>query len=338
MFERARDFCYTLLYKLRVWSTYALGLSLVLATSYYVLDPGGKPHIAVSGNPIVVEFPLFRECEITFLRPLDVRAYAIQKSDDVPAGGGRGSARGDSTTLDRKVFALHIGNPYFQASPASNAASSYRIVIYTRNNVSCQISSVVVDGRPLDLETIVRDNLRVRGEFVRFRYMRKDLANVIFGFNDVISNWVLTFMGFGIAVLALQLAATEVRVHLMSDRAFDRYLTRSFKYDAAVDGDARRDAFARCAAHWDILDRRFEFFQALGPAIGFIFTVSSLVEALHPALRASRDAYAFLSGIHVALISTFRGLLMRLVALESARVNDRLFERARTRICPADSV
>jgi biopolymer transport protein ExbB/TolQ len=90
------------------------------------------------------------------------------------------------------------------------------------------------------------------------------------------------------------------------------------------------DAFDKYAAHWAQLDKRFQFLQALGPAVGFILTVSSLVEALHPALLTANDLDAFLKGIHVAMIATFVGLLLRLVALEAARVNDKLLARADT--------
>jgi biopolymer transport protein ExbB/TolQ len=78
---------------------------------------------------------------------------------------------------------------------------------------------------------------------------------------------------------------------------------------------------------------QIRFLQALGPALGFILTVSSLVQALHPAsLLGSKGLDGFLSGIHVAMISTFLGLLIRIIALEAARVNDELLIRADLRL------
>jgi biopolymer transport protein ExbB/TolQ len=76
--------------------------------------------------------------------------------------------------------------------------------------------------------------------------------------------------------------------------------------------------------------------QALGPAVGFILTVSSLVGALHPALRSSNNLDGFLTGIHVAMISTFIGLLLRIIALWGERFNNELYERALLRL-PAES-
>ena len=60
------------------------------------------------------------------------------------------------------------------------------------------------------------------------------------------------------------------------------------------------------------------------------------MEALHPALASANDLSGFLAGIHVAMISTFLGLLTRLVAMEGSRVNDKLLERADLRLLGAE--
>jgi len=107
----------------------------------------------------------------------------------------------------------------------------------------------------------------------------------------------------------------------------NRYLTASFKLNNPhiIAEEYRQQASDKFAALWLKRDTWFQHLQLLGPALGFLLTVSSLIEALNP-LRSGNDLEGFLAGIHVALISTFLGLLLRLVALEGARVNDKLGE------------
>jgi hypothetical protein len=44
---------------------------------------------------------------------------------------------------------------------------------------------------------------------------------------------------------------------------------------------------------------------------------------------------AFMSGIHIAMVSTFLGLLLRIIALEGARVNDALLVKAQITLSTA---
>jgi hypothetical protein len=54
--------------------------------------------------------------------------------------------------------------------------------------------------------------------------------------------------------------------------------------------------------------------------------VSSLAAALHPAVQASQDAYTFLAAVQVAVISTFVGLLVRIIAHGCIVEAERLLE------------
>ena len=47
--------------------------------------------------------------------------------------------------------------------------------------------------------------------------------------------------------------------------------------------------------------------------MGFMLTVSSLVESLRPATQSSQNAYAFISGIQIAVVATFLGLAIRIL-------------------------
>jgi len=55
---------------------------------------------------------------------------------------------------------------------------------------------------------------------------------------------------------------------------------------------------------------RDSILSALGPAWGSFLPFLVSWQALHPAIHSTNDFEAFLKGIHVAMISTFLGLLI----------------------------
>jgi biopolymer transport protein ExbB/TolQ len=119
----------------------------------------------------------------------------------------------------------------------------------------------------------------------------------------------------------------ELRANLYSEKHFRRYLTKFLHIKNFQEEKQRDDAFDKYVAHWARWEEWFRFLQALGPAVGFILTVSSLIEALQPSTRAGNDLGGFLTGIHIAMISTFLGLLLRIVALEASRINGVLLRK-----------
>jgi hypothetical protein len=186
---------------------------------------------------------------------------------------------------------------------------------------------VRLDGYQVPLRLLFKDNVKTeKVKYVRFRYIRNDLARAIYEINDFVSNWVLTSMVVGISLLALQVSVLEVRCYFYPSRALKKVFGLAAGSGEPVDRADQQRAFDEFAAQWQTRDVLFQHLQALGPALGFLLTVSSLVEALHPSIRSANDLDGFLVGIHVALISTFLGLLMRIIALEGTRVNDKLRE------------
>ena len=147
-------------------------------------------------------------------------------------------------------------------------------------------------------------------------------------FNDPVSNWILTILFFGNSVLSSQLISLGLRAYASSDKSFKKYLIKHLKVKNPNDKKQQEEAFDKYAAVWHRRDVSFRFLQALGPALGFILTVSSLISALNPALLIGNDINGFMTGIHVAMISTFLGLFLRIIALEASRVNDKLLYRA----------
>jgi hypothetical protein len=195
----------------------------------------------------------------------------------------------------------------------------------------------MVDGKRLKLKEVFRDNVKsVRAEMVRARYIRTGVADWVYKLNDQGSNWVLTCMFCGMVLLVGKVGLMEFDAHVINEGAFRRRLVAAVKrvnIDLERSPEAALDFFAARWAEWE---SRFRYLQALGPAVGFILTVSSLIQALHPAVQAANDLEEFLRGVHVAMVSTFLGLALRLLAIEGARVNDAILARAELEVMAAE--
>ena len=293
----------------------------------------GKPRISVPGDGFVFELPPFRQCNVTFLDPVLIDSYNVGYRTQAarPTAGTPGSRK----VVAAETPTLIIDNPH--AQPSGTASNEVFVVtVEGVHAVNAEIASVSVNGKPLELRDFDKSNLKSVHHYVRLNYIRTTLAELLYELNDPVSNWVLTFMFVWCLILLNQVVWVAVAAHLYHDKAFDKYLARSWGIRDLDDKAQRENNENRCNAEWYSLHRSFHFLQALGPAVGFILTVSSLVGALHPALRSSNNLDAFLTGIHVAMISTFIGLLMRIIALWGERFNNELYDRALLRL-PAES-
>ena len=79
---------------------------------------------------------------------------------------------------------------------------------------------------------------------------------------------------------------------------------------------------------FQLLHRRLIFVRVLGPATGFLLTVSSLVAGLHPSVHSAQDSFLFISSLQLALVATFVGLLIRILAEFAIRLHTSAAERA----------
>jgi hypothetical protein len=142
-----------------------------------------------------------------------------------------------------------------------------------------------------DLDAVVEPT----GQLRRDQLVREQITDFIFKYNETLSNYALAFMVSVFAYFSYQLIA------LYAD------LLRSTK---AGKSDEVRGRLERMREQ----RRSFEFWRAAGPTLGFLMTVSSLAAALHPSVQATRNAAQFLAAVDVAVISTFVGLMVRLIA------------------------
>jgi len=329
------DFCSWAMKFIKARSTFKtalIALALALATCWYILDLTGKSCINVPGNSVDFELPPFQHCDITFLNPVMIKSYIIADAlkftdlgKSIPTAL---PSEAVSRSVNRELSFLTIENSD-HTQPTTGATQLYRVHIFMGPSLNSEIVAVSIDDKAIDLKLFFKHYLKSQGEFIRFRYIRKTLADFLYSMNDVVSNWILTFMFFGIVWEIGKLGIMELRACVFySDSRFERYLITSLNIKNMAEEKQRAEALDKYHADYWRLDNWFRFLQALGPALGFILTVSSLVQALHPALFKANNLDGFLNGIHVAMISTFLGLLLRIIALEAARVNDKLFIRA----------
>ena len=289
----------------------------------------GKSYIRITGNNIKFKLPAFHHCDITFLNPVRVQSYGVGRNPESTATNENLVIPIKSTNVGRDVTVLNVDNPYqMQTEFVSGSNRPYFVVIYSTATLGSDIVGVSIDGEQINLRLFSKNQLTVKGEFIRFRYIRKDLAEFLFRMNDPISNWILTFMFFGCVLLSVKLVDMEIRAYFWSNSRFEKNLERFLSNKDLHSKKQCQEAFDKNNAHWAEWDSRFRFLQAVGPAMGFILTVSSLIEALHPTLLNTNDLDTFIKGIHVAMISTFLGLLVRIIAIEASRINDKLFARA----------
>lgn len=295
---------------------------LAAATFWYVLNPLGQAYINVPGSRLSFEIAGFERCSITFRSPLRITKWVV-RLNQVPGNGSvsSGFLAGKSVS-GGDIALLKIAAP----KPPDGKAQSYLVDVFSTSSPTFEVQAISVDGHAMNLNDFFKSSLRSESEYIRLRYIRRPLANVIFRWNDPVSNIVLTLMFMGIVWLLFLMLQMEWSAYLRSDQSFRGYLDK--KFGVGKVGFQDKEAYDKYVNHWAEWDTWYRFFQALGPALGFILTVSSLIQALNPVVLGANNLDAFLRGIHVAMVATFIGLLLRIVALESARVNDALLARA----------
>lgn len=173
------------------------------------------------------------------------------------------------------------------------------------NSLACKAHSYSGD----ELSELIPRDTGV--QLLHINLIQERLSDYLLLFNSSVGNLILM-------VLCAVLLWAMWRV---GDAALQRWKVREAKLqqvaEKVVNEATSRDAAILrdqlAAQYWH--DCRWSnFWKVAGPAFGFLLTVSSLAASLHPSVQAARDAYAFVAGIQIAVISTFIGLLIRIFA------------------------
>jgi biopolymer transport protein ExbB/TolQ len=155
--------------------------------------------------------------------------------------------------------------------------------------------------------------------------IQEELSNIVYGFNTSVSNLLLAGMTVALVWFGYVLSIGAVAAYVSSSKSIRKALAKRVASAPARLRQGGEEAFLR--AEFKLTNRRLAFAKTMGPALGFLLTVSSLSAALHPSVQATQDTFRFVSGIQIAVIATFIGLAIRIVAHWAQRVYVDLAER-----------
>jgi hypothetical protein len=164
-----------------------------------------------------------------------------------------------------------------------------------------------------------------RQMLMRYKLMQDILSDLILLFNGSLANIFLAAMVVALLWLGFLFTGAAKRLYLNTDKT----LLDSFNKRVANTAQElkKQGAEAVLSAQFQMQNRNFVFAKTMGPVFGFLLTVSSLSAALHPTVQAEQDTFHFISGIQVAIVATFIGLAIRIVAQFAQRVHRDLAER-----------
>lgn len=312
-------------------------LTIILGALVYIFA-GVLPHIMVPGNILAFDLPAFHQCAMTFEDVVNIQSYAMANNADDVNPSTNSPPVIMTVKYNKDTLVLQFTNHFAQSSRPAAAAQHIRVTVYLGSYLGADIDSISLDGKPMDLKSFAQQCLISRAEYIQIRQLRTDVATFLLSANDRLANYILTCLLIGIFLLSTNVLKMEATAYLYSPSSFDRHLAASVrkKYSPTFHlHQADLDIYNAC---WYKRSVGYRFWQVLGPAVGFLFTVSSLVVALHPSVRNANDLDTFTRGIHVAMIATFLGLLLRIVALEGERVNNKLLVRVSARFQTFDAV
>jgi hypothetical protein len=188
-------------------------------------------------------------------------------------------------------------------------------VAYDQTTVGNACTDETLDGDAL-FARVVEPHKRL----MRYFFMQDKLSDLIFRGNETLGNFLLAGLAVAVVWLITILGNSFRRLYLSSDAT----LQATFK-ELAMKGV--KNPAQTVAAEYASMFRRLAFARVVGPALGFLLTVSSLVAGLHPSTTATQDTSRFVSSLQLALVATFMGLAVRILAELAIRVEREAAER-----------
>ena len=189
-----------------------------------------------------------------------------------------------------------------------------------------ELIEVKLDEKKVELKTFFEKYLLgSEARYIGQRYVREFVSNLLLRYNDDLTNVLLAALMFACLSFSVPLIR-EVQYFYFHEKYWE-HLKK--KYGLCHDNTNKiRELQIRYGEDFLKKDSFFRLWQVLGPAFGFVMTISSLIAGLHPSLRATQSINMFFEAIQVAMVSTFVGLLLRIVATIRQHMNDKLFVKA----------
>lgn len=147
---------------------------------------------------------------------------------------------------------------------------------------------------------------------MRVSLIQDRLSDILLGANELIGNILLCCLVISLFWIGTWVALGFFLMYFVPDRMLMRLVTRSNV--AALPDSEKKDLISNIKMEYSKVYRRLAFARVVGPATGFLLTVTSLVAGLHPSVVARQDTFHFISSLQLALVATFMGLLVRIAS------------------------
>jgi len=298
-----------LLEKLKARPAVAVVIAASIIVALWTFEPVVSPYVRVAGNSLNFKFQcLATQVEIdgTF-QSAPTSTRLIIKGVGTPGFERTLTPVIQGTASSGKLYFGVSGSDIVGLRSLGTAVSDTELEMTAVGSTSLDVNRVVVSPTPAIsapagdcaerdfpgtrvLKVLVSGDSRI----MRYRLLQEDFARIIYRFNATIGNVL-------IGVLAI--AAVWLIYDLQS---------AWFEKPPSVQGSSAQ-TLAQIEARFLERFRTLNLWRAIGPAMGFMLTVSSLVESLRPATQSSQNAYAFISGIQMAVVATFLGLAIRIL-------------------------
>lgn len=288
----------------------------------------GGQVVRLAGDQARIELPAsINFCEIHFRRQVRLHPYVV-----TPIGTTMSSSmsvnKGEEVAVNNPTSIIRIFPTNSLSKDVLNSSESIAVTLQLFRGQSAEITKVVIDGDPIEVDDFHRKYVKTASaRLISTRSIRNDISIILKKYNEVFSNYILSAMVASAAALLGALAYKFILNILLPDFPF--VLLTKWVYgiknitDSGLLEKARHTSGIRRAR----LERLSKLFQVLGPAVGFMLTVSSLIVALDATIYGNSDITIFFSSIQVAMVSTFMGLFIRVESVILQSLNNASYIR-----------
>jgi biopolymer transport protein ExbB/TolQ len=334
---------YRLLTRHRAWLPFAISGTVVLAAwllvpsiyEPYVRVPSSKLEFALGCLPGSVEIQVRGPYAVTQQAQVSVYDPAAQRAArTIPFEVSKLSSEGSSEHIQLTFPGSELKATAEVATAIGGSATYVYTLLFARSPYidvqKVHVVSTFASMPKCPKSDYKGDGLRqaIRSPSAKLMYlklMQEELSDLVLAFNNSVANLCLAAMVVALLWFAYLLVSGAKRLYFSSDTS----LRKDFKKFAEntpseLKGQGEE---AVLQAQFQLQNRNLAFAKTMGPALGFLLTVSSLSAALHPSVQATQDTFRFVSGIQIAVIATFVGLAIRIVAQFAQRVHRDLAER-----------
>jgi hypothetical protein len=259
-----------------------------------------------------------KEANLLLQDPTGKIKNAKYKLDAVPAADGTGLTF--TLTQGQQGAALAYQRQLGTVSASKLAVVQFERVPYftldeVRVTASSQNPSAPCGRMPLRAAKLSDQLEGGKSEVLRYRRPQEDLSNIILSGNELIGSIIVACMIVAAVWLLARASAAFFVLYLWSDVRISKSLGKRQHRETEV-----RTNFMK-------VERELIFWRVTGPAAGFLLTVSSLIAGLHPSKEGASDSFVLISALQLALVATFLGLMIRILAEVALRFQRRAAER-----------